>query len=129
MLILSWVVVGLLLVLWSIFVWVGQLLLTALLGGASHLPTKDLGVPEAWTSWLPQALSEWMTATLEAAQPWLQTVVDQMPVLAGGIEVLAWVLWALGALLLVLAGGAAHVGVRMWQRSQAATPRATLIAS
>ena len=92
MLILSWVVVGLLLVLWSIFVWVGQLLLTALLGGASHLPTKDLGVPEAWTTWLPQALSEWMTAVLEAAQPWLQTVVDQMPVLAGGIEVLAWVL-------------------------------------
>ena len=104
----------------------GQLLLTALLGGASHLPTKDLGVPEAWTSWLPQALSEWMTATLEAAQPWLQTVVDQMPVLAGGIEVLAWCSGRWGA---AAGAGGRRVWVRMWQRSQAATPRATLIAS
>lgn len=122
MLLLSWLVVALLLSLWSAFVWTGHLLLTAVLGGASHLPTKDLGLPEAWTSWLPQALSEWMTATIEAAQPWLESIVGQMPVLAGGIEVLAWVLWVVGALLLLLAGAAAHVGVRAWQRSQVPTP-------
>lgn len=128
MLMLSWLVVAVLLGLWSALVWTVHMVLSLLLGGASHLPAQEIRLPESWTSWLPLAVSEWMTETLEALQPWVQSVVGHMPALAGGVEVLAWVVWGVGTLLLVLAGAGAHVGVRVWQRSQANVPQKTLIA-
>ncbi len=129
MALLLWSVVGVLMAVWSATVWLGQWLLTALLGGAGQLPVKDLALPEAWTRWLPQGVSESITQGIEAAQPWFQTVLDTMPALAGGVTVLAWITWAVGAALLLLAGGASHAALRWWQRSQVPPVRATLITS
>lgn len=129
MLLLSWTVVGVLLALWSALVALGHLLLTALLGGAGHLPVGALALPESWTTWLPQGVSESITQALEAAQPLLQSLLGTLPALSGGVTVLAWALWAAGALLLILAGGAAHLGLRRWQRWPAPTPRVTLLPS
>lgn len=129
MALLLWIVVGVLMAVWSATVWLGQLLLTVLLGGAGHLPVKDLALPEAWTRWLPQGLSESITQGIEALQPWLQTLLDTMPALAGGVTVLAWITWAVGAALLLLAGVMSHAALRWWQRSQVPPVRATLIAS
>jgi hypothetical protein len=123
MALLLWVVVGVLLAIWSAVVWLGHLLLTAVLGGAGHLPVKDLALPEAWTRWIPQGISESIAQAIEAAQPMLQTALDTMPALATGVTVLAWVTWAVGSLLLLLAGGASHAGLRWWQRHQQATPQ------
>jgi hypothetical protein len=116
MVLLSWSVVGVVLAMWSAVVWLGHGLLAAVLGGAGHLPVKDLALPEGWTRWLPQDLSESMTQAIETAQPVLQALLDQMPALADGVTVLAWVTWAVGAVLLMLAGVAAHAGLRWWQR-------------
>ena len=130
MALLLWIVVGVLLAVWSAGVWLGQLLLSALLNGAGHLPVKDLGLPEAWTRWIPQGISESITQAIEAAQPMRQTALDTMPALASGVTVLAWVTWVVGAGLLLLAGGASHAGLRWWQRhQQAQAPRATLLPS
>lgn len=129
MALLLWMVVGLLLALWSAVVWLGQAVLTVVLGGAGQLPVNDLALPEAWTRWLPQGVSESITQALEASQPVVQAVLDGMPALAGGVTVLAWVTWTVGALLLVLAGGASHAGLRWWQRQQPPAPRVTLIPS
>lgn len=130
MALLLWVVVGVLLAVWTATVWLGQWLLSALLGGAGHLPVKDLALPEAWTRWLPQGVSEATTQAIEAAQPLLQVVLDQMPALAGGASVLAWVIWAVGTALLLAAGAASHIGLRWWQRSQRPpVARVTLIPS
>lgn len=130
MALLLWLVVGVLLAVWSAVVWLGHLLLTAVISGAGHLPVKDLALPEAWTRWIPQGVSESITQGIEAAQPWLQTALDTMPTLASGVSVLAWATWAVGALLLLLAGGASHAGLRWWQRQQQAqAPRAALISS
>lgn len=129
MALLLWMVVGLLLALWSAAVWLGQAVLTALLGGAGHLPVKDLALPEAWTRWLPQGVSESITQAIEASQPVVQGVLDSMPALAGGVTVLAWVTWVVGAVLLGLAGGVSHAGLRWWQRQQQPAPRVTLIPS
>ncbi|MFG6456615.1 hypothetical protein [Roseateles sp. BYS96W] len=127
---LLWSIVGVLLVMWSGVLWLGHALLAVLLGGAGQLPVKELALPEAWTSWLPQAVSESMTQALEAAQPVLQAVAGQLPALAGGIAVLAWVVWALGAVVLLLTGAAAHAGLRHWQRSQRpSAPRGLLPSS
>lgn len=129
MALLLWVVVGVLLAVWSATVWLGHLLLSALLGGAGHLPVKDMALPEAWTRWLPQGVSESMTQALESAQPLLQAAIDHLPALAGGATVLAWVTWAVGTALVLLAGVASHASLRWWQRQQPAAPRATLIPS
>lgn len=130
MALLLWTVVGVLLAVWSATVWLGQWLLSALLGGAGHLPVQALALPEAWTRWLPQGVSESIAQFIETAQPVLQTALDQMPALAGGVTVLAWVVWAVGAGLLLAAGIASHAGLRWWQRhQQPPAPPATLIAS
>jgi len=126
---LFWSVVGVLLAVWSSVVWLGHALLAALLGGAGQLPVKELALPESWTGWLPQAVSESMTQALEAAQPVLQAVAGQMPALAGGVTVLAWVVWALGVVLLLLTGAAAHAGLRRWQLSQRPASPAGLLPS
>lgn len=128
MALLLWSVVGVLLAVWSATVWLGQWLLSALLGGAGRLPVQDLALPEAWTRWLPQGASESMTQAIEQAQPVLQGVLDSLPALSGGVTVIAWVTWAVGAALLLLAGGASHAGLRWWQRHQKpATPRLPLL--
>jgi hypothetical protein len=130
MALLLWGVVGVLLAVWSATVWLGQVLLSALLGGAGHLPVKELALPEAWTRWLPGGASESMTQAIEAAQPLLQAVLGQMPALASGATVLAWVVWAVGTGLLLAAGLASHAGLRWWQRNQQPpTPRVTFIPS
>lgn len=129
MALLLWIVVGVLMAVWSATVWLGQWLLTVLLGGAGHLPVKDLALPEAWTRWLPQGVSESITQGIESLQPWLQTLLDTMPALAGGVTVLAWITWAVGAALLLLAGGTSHAALRWWQRSQQAASQPRLLPS
>ncbi|MFG6412981.1 hypothetical protein ACG02S_03605 [Roseateles sp. DC23W] len=123
---LLWSVVAVLAGLWSVTVWLCHVVVAALLGGAGHLPVKEIALPEAWTNWLPQPVSESITQMLEAAQPVLAAVLDYVPALAGGLTVVAWVVWALGAALLVLAGVASHLALRWWRRSQRPAPRATL---
>lgn len=129
MALLLWIVVGVLMAVWSATVWLGQWLLTVLLGGAGHLPVKDLALPEDWTRWLPQGVSESITQGIESLQPWLQTLLDTTPALAGGVTVLAWITWAVGAALLLLAGGASHAALRWWQRSQQAASKPRLLPS
>lgn len=126
---LLWAVVAVLWGMWSAVVWACQAVLGALVSGAGHLPVGALAMPESWTRWLPQPVSESITQALETAQPWLQALVDGLPVLSGGFTVVAWVVWALGSALLLLAGAASHAGLRAWQRHQAATPRVMLLAS
>jgi hypothetical protein len=118
MVLLSWMVVLLLLAVWSLLVWLGHAVLAAMFGGAGRLPWQELALPESWTVWLPQGVSEGLTDLIDGLRPWLEGLAAQMPSLVGATTVLAWVVWALGALCLVAAGGAAHAGLRWWRRSQ-----------
>ena len=127
---LLWSVVGLLLALWSAVVWLGHLLLTALLGAAGELPVPVVTLPEDWARWLPVEWAESMPRLLAAAGPVVQGVIDSLPALAAGVTVLAWASWAVVAGLLLLAAGASHAGLRRWQRHpQPAASRTALIPS
>lgn len=127
---LLWIVAGVLLALWSAVLWLGEWLLSALLGAAGELPVHAVALPDSWMRWLPVDLAESMPRALEAFKPVLQSLLDQMPVVADGITVLAWVIWAFGAGLLLLLAGASHAGLRRWQRQQLpAVPRVMLIPS
>ncbi|MFG6432552.1 hypothetical protein [Roseateles sp. LYH14W] len=113
----GWVLVLLLLAMWSGLVWAGEALLAAALSKAGTLSTGDWSLPEALTAWLPVPVAEWLAGTLETLTPQLQALVGTLPWLSGGVTVLAWVVWSLGALLLLGVGVAVHVAVALWRKS------------
>jgi hypothetical protein len=113
----GWVLVLLLLALWSALVWAGEALLAAVLTKAGSLSAGDWSLPEALTAWLPVPVAEWLAGTLETLTPQLQALVGTLPWLSGGVTALAWVVWGLGALLLVCIGVAVHVAVALWRKS------------
>lgn len=125
----GWVFVLLLLALWSGFIWAAQSLLAALLSEAGRLGAGGWRLPEALTDWLPVPVAEWLAVTVETLTPQLQWLAEMLPSLSGGVTVLAWVAWGLGALVLLAVGLAIHVGVALWRkssRSSAAPPTAAL---
>jgi hypothetical protein len=121
-----WAIVVVLLVCWSGFIWAAHALLEALLAHAGRLGTGDWSLPEPLAAWLPTAVAEWLAGTLETWAPQLQSLVGWLPSLTGGVTVLAWVSWALGALPLLLVGVACHVAVVAWRRSRRAAPPAAV---
>lgn len=117
----AWVLVLLLLALWSALVWSGQALLTTLLSGAGSIGAGDWTLPEALTAWLPTPVAEWLAGTLETLTPQLQSLAGMLPSLAGGVTFVAWLVWSLGALLLLGIGLMVHVGIALWRKSKQST--------
>ncbi|HEY0957225.1 MAG TPA: hypothetical protein VGE36_20905 [Roseateles sp.] len=113
-----WAIVATLLVCWSGFVWAAQALLDVMLTQAGKLGTGDWSLPEPLAAWLPTVAAEWLAGTLETWAPQLQALIGWLPSLSGGVTVLAWVAWLLGALPLLVVGIACHVAVAAYLRSR-----------
>ncbi|MFG6441756.1 hypothetical protein [Roseateles sp. LKC17W] len=128
MILLGWMLVLLLLALWSGLVWSGEALLAAVLSHAGNLGSGDWSLPAALTAWLPVPVTEWLAGTLETLTPQLQALVGTLPWLSGGVTVLAWVVWSVGALCLFGIGVAIHVGVALWRKSRNSTLQPSVIA-
>ncbi|PTT92590.1 hypothetical protein DBR42_01640 [Pelomonas sp. HMWF004] len=125
LLLIGWALVLLLLALWSVLVMAAQALLSAALTHAGALGSGDWALPEVLTAWLPVPMAEWLAGTVETLTPQLQWLAGLLPSLAGATTLLAWVVWGLGALLLLLVGVAGHVAVALWRKSAASgAPRA-----
>lgn len=116
----GWVLVLLLLALWSSLVWSAEALLAAMLAKAGTLGPVDWSLPESLTSWLPVWAAEWLIGTVENLTPQLQALAGALPWLSSGITVVAWVAWGLGAVVLLVIGVAIHVGVALVRKSKAA---------
>ncbi len=119
-----WSVVLLLLALWSLTVWalnaVGVWTLSHAdqLGGAASGIGEGVGamrLPEWLSIWVPREVVEVLPAMLADLGPFMQSVLETAPALAGGITVLAWVIWAIGGLILIGAGVAGHLGLATWR--------------
>lgn len=114
-----WAVVVVLLAIWSGLVWAAQALLAATLNHAGALGSGGAwALPESLAAWLPPAAAQWLGSVLEALLPQLQALTGVLPALSGGVTVLAWVAWGLGAMLLVGGGALAHVLLLMWRKSR-----------
>ncbi len=113
----GWVLVLLLLALWSGLVVAVQSFLAGLLAHAGTLGAGGWSLPESLRDWLPTAVGDWLVSTVETLSPQLQSLAGALPSLSGSVTVLAWVVWALGALLLLVIGLAIHVGVALWRKS------------
>ena len=119
--VVGWVIVLLLLAMWSALTWAGTALVAGLLSQAGAIGSGDWALPEALTAWLPVPAAEWLVGTLETLTPQLQALTGALPSLSGGATVLGWVVWGLGAALLLLTGVLIHVAVALWRKSAKST--------
>lgn len=114
----GWVLVLLLLAAWSSFVWSVESLLVALLAKAGTLSPGDWTLPEGLTAWLPEWASVWLVGTLENLTPQLQALASSLPSwVSGGVTVLAWGTWAVGAVVLLVIGIAIHVAIALVRKA------------
>lgn len=114
---IGWVLVLLLLALWSSLVWAVQSFLVGLLAHAGHVGEGGWSLPDSLRDWLPTVVADWLVSTVETLTPQLQALVGTLPWLSGGVTVLAWGVWTVGALMLFILGLAIHVGVALWRKS------------
>jgi hypothetical protein len=136
--VLMWSIVGFLFICWTTLAWALHLaaqwfagLAPAQLenatmgaGDAARQAVVLLGLPDWLTAGLPAGVAEAWLAWAQSFLPWVQSLLLQAPALVGWLSPVIWIGWGLGALLLLLAGIALHVVMRMFagRRSPPATP-------
>jgi hypothetical protein len=118
---LSWFVVGSLLALWSLSVWALHAVATWSIANAGAISGAASGVgsivlPEALAPWVPVELVQAVTQLVASLGPLVDSVLQAVPALAGGLTIVAWGIWAIGGALLVMLGAAGHVLIMMWRR-------------
>jgi hypothetical protein len=119
--ILSWLIVLVLLAFWSLGAWALQAITLWSTANAGTLSghtkvIEDLQVPAWLTVWLP---AEWVSAFKSIAMttvPWVESALSHAPALGSGLSVAIWVLWGVGAALLLLLGALLHGVVAMLRR-------------
>ena len=106
---LGWFAVLSLLALWSLAAWAFQWAAAWAASNAGVLAgsSESVGavrVP-AWPApWMPSELALAFTSMLSAAAPAIESLLQWAPALAGGLSMAVWVVWAIGAVLLVVLG-------------------------
>lgn len=118
---LSWLAVLLLLALWSLAAWAlhAVAVWTVTHAGALTGATSGVGniaLPDWLSPWVPAELVHGLIQLIEGLAPLVDSLLQAAPALAGGLTVAAWVLWALGGMLLLLVGAALHLLIAMWRR-------------
>ncbi|MGE4240333.1 hypothetical protein [Ramlibacter sp.] len=114
---LSWFVVISLLALWSLTAWALHALAVWTVSNAGALSgAGTLSLP-AWLSpWVPPELVQAVTQAMAALGPWVDSLLQAAPALAGGLTVATWVVWGIGSVLLVLLGVGLHLLIALWRR-------------
>lgn len=106
---LSWLVVFMLLALWSLAAWTIHAIAAWTISHAADLaggsgPLDALRLPDWLAPWVPPELLPAIASMLSAFGPAIETLLGWAPSLAGGLSLLIWVIWALGSALLVVLG-------------------------
>ena len=119
--VVSWFVVLGLLSLWSLGVWAvhGAAVWTVTHAGSlsGSAPTFAEPTLPAWLApWVPAGVGDAIASMVAAAGPLLQAALAAAPSLAGGLTVAAWIVWAIGAILLGLGGLALHALIAVGRR-------------
>jgi hypothetical protein len=136
--VLMWALIGLLLVCWTAAAWglhlAAQWLAglaparleaaTTAAGDAARQAVTLRGLPEWLTAGLPAGVVEAWLAWAQSFLPSLQSLLVQAPALVGWLSPVILIGWGLGALLLLLAGIALHLVIRLFagRRTPPATP-------
>ena len=118
---LSWFFVLALLALWSLGAWALHAVAVwtvsnagALTGAASG--AGSIAVPDWLASWTPPEVAQWASQLMSGIAPFVDSLLQSAPALAGGLTVATWVVWGIGSVLLVLLGAGLHLLIALWRR-------------
>ena len=119
--ILSWFLILSLFALWSLTVWAANVIALWALANAGAWTgaasgAAGLALPDWLAPWVPLGFAQALTAMLDDVVPMVDRLIQSAPALAGGITVAAWVVWALGSVMLILLGAGLHVLIALWRR-------------
>lgn len=116
-----WIIVASLLALWSLAAWalhaVGVWTVSnagALSGAATGV--ESLRLPQRLAPWVPPEVAQSFATMLADLAPLVDSLLQSVPAVAGGVSVAVWVLWGIGAVLLIALGAVLHVLIAMWRR-------------
>lgn len=122
---ISWFVILVMLVLWSLAAWALHAIamwtvsnagaLSGAVSGAAAV-ASNLGLPEWLAPWVPPALIESIPELIVGLAPLINGLLQAAPALAEGLTVVAWLGWGIGSVLLVLLGVGLHMAIVIWQR-------------
>ena len=106
---LNWAVVFILLALWSLGAWAVHGIATWTVSNAGGLAgaapsLEGLQMPAWLALWLPPEAVLLLSSLPAQVAPFIDTVLAQMPGLAGGLSALVWIGWGIGAALLLVLG-------------------------
>ena len=118
---LSWFVVFTLLALWSLAAWALHAVAVWTVSNASALTgvasgASTLNLPDWLARWVPPEVAQWGSQVLAGLAPFVDSLLQTAPALAGGLAVATWVVWGVGSVLLVLLGAGLHLLIALWRR-------------
>lgn len=119
---ISWFLALALLALWSVACWGVHAVTVWAVSGAGTLASSGPAVvdkvvlPDWLAVWLPPALAQEFGAMLASTGPVVQAALEAVPALSGAVSVLAWVVWGVGALVLMALAAGAHVLISVFKR-------------
>ncbi len=118
---LSWFTVFSLLALWSLAAWALHAVAVWTVSNAGALAATTPGVggitlPDWLAPWVPAELVQAVTQLVAGFGPVIDSLLQALPALAGGLTVAAWVVWAIGAAVLLLMGAVLHGLISLWRR-------------
>ena len=121
---LSWFLIFFFLVLWSLTVWAANAVALWTIAQAgtwngAAAGAASLALPDWLAPWVPPEMAQALMAMLAGVAPMVESLLQSAPALAGGITVAAWVVWALGGIMLLLLGVGLHMLMAMWRRRSA----------
>jgi len=119
---ITWFLTLALLGAWSLFMWVLHGLAAWSMAGAGTLLAQsqkiDPALLPAWiTVWLPP---DWMSAAKAAAAdvlPWLESALSALPSPQVWLGPLAWTVWGVGSLILLLAAVLIHTLIAVTRKA------------
>lgn len=119
--VLSWFAVASLLALWSLAAWALHAVAVWSVSNVGALSDAASGVgsialPDWLAPWVPTELVQAVTQMAAGLGPLVDSLLQAVPFLAGGLTVVAWVVWALGGVLLLVLGAALHLLISLWRR-------------
>jgi hypothetical protein len=106
---LSWSVMLILLVLWSLAAWAFHLIVAWTVSNAGVLAGGSAAVgglraPDWLAPWIPPELALAFTSVQSALNPAIERALNQAPALADGLSVAVWAVWGVGGALIIILG-------------------------
>lgn len=125
---LSWFLVFGLLAFWSLAAWALHAVAVWSVASAGTLAgvasgVEGLRLPEWLAPWVPPEIASAMTSLLAGFAPVVESLLQTVPALTGGLTMVAWVIWGLGTVLLLLMGTGLHLLIAMWRRRSGGSGR------